>query len=96
MKCIHDAPKLKFGDSKKGNGFIEYGEECDCGQADCSSSTKDPCCDGATSLFKPNAECSANDPCCASCKIVAGNKTKLCRKAEGACDLDDYCDGKKR
>lgn len=45
-----------------GNGLVDEGEECDCGETDCSD--VNPCCDGRTCKLKWNAMCSASDPCC--------------------------------
>ena len=42
-----------------GNGVLEAGETCDCGDADCS--VRDPCCVGSTCQLKAGALCSAGE-----------------------------------
>ncbi|XP_065064665.1 uncharacterized protein LOC135690903, partial [Rhopilema esculentum] len=52
-----------------GNGVIESGEECDCGQSeDCLKNN--PCCDGSICKLRRNngAECST-ERCCSNCKF---------------------------
>jgi len=85
-----------------GNGFLEQGEQCDCGQSDCS--TIDPCCDGSICALKAGNECSIGQPCCGVttengldvCKIVSADSQKVCRtKSESnTCDVQaEMCDG---
>jgi hypothetical protein len=79
------------------NGFVEEGEECDCGLgenppagATCAG-TKDPCCTPTCTLLS-TATCSELDACCTSCQIVS-NSAQVCRGASGQCDLAETCDG---
>jgi len=89
--CLDDAPTTAWTDVPVcGNGFRESGEECDCGQTDCSL-TRDPCCHGATCRLNSWANCSADDGCCESCDILAQGVT--CRDAEGDCDIAEECNG---
>lgn len=76
--------------SKCGNGFVELGEECDCGP---KQFCKNPCCDASTCLLRPNASCATGD-CCdlTGCSLrMAGS---LCRTADDECDLPEFCTGK--
>eukprot|EP00514_Thraustochytrium_sp_LLF1b_P009575 CAMPEP_0184542302 /NCGR_PEP_ID=MMETSP0199_2-20130426/1890_1 /TAXON_ID=1112570 /ORGANISM="Thraustochytrium sp., Strain LLF1b" /LENGTH=1285 /DNA_ID=CAMNT_0026936075 /DNA_START=170 /DNA_END=4027 /DNA_ORIENTATION=+ len=79
-----------------GNGIREPGEECDCGEEDCSDI--DPCCDGNTCKLKEAATCSADEACCdkATCQPVKKSENKVCREVEDnslGCDIEEYCDG---
>merc|ERR1719410_1709574 len=78
-ECLENMPTRVFGDADCGNGFVEEGEDCDCGSGDCSS--LDPCCDGSTCQFAdPSYECgSAAGPCCESCMFVSAAAAKVCR-----------------
>uniref|UniRef100_A0A147BIC0 Putative zinc metalloproteinase n=1 Tax=Ixodes ricinus TaxID=34613 RepID=A0A147BIC0_IXORI len=72
-----------------GNGFLEAGEDCDCGPVEFC---KNPCCDAATCKFKEQAVC-AIGACCdiSTCQIKKA--ATLCRDAVTECDLPEYCDG---
>jgi hypothetical protein len=92
MTCVQNTPISQWSDVPVcGNGLVEDGEQCDCGQADCSS--LDPCCNGSTCSFLPGATCSNTQPCCESCGVVPASSNKLCRAALDSCDLAEYCDG---
>ena len=43
-----------------GNGFVEPGEQCDCGLPD---DCKNPCCDASSCMLKEDAVC-ATGQCC--------------------------------
>eukprot|EP00929_Paragymnodinium_shiwhaense_P002454 TRINITY_DN10270_c0_g5_i1.p1 TRINITY_DN10270_c0_g5~~TRINITY_DN10270_c0_g5_i1.p1 ORF type:complete len:1155 (+),score=175.60 TRINITY_DN10270_c0_g5_i1:43-3507(+) len=92
-KCLENAPTRVFGDPVCANGFVEKGEDCDCGSSDCSSI--DPCCNGQTCKFADASyECSDQaGPCCSSCKFVEAAENKVCRAAKNTCDLDEKCPG---
>ncbi|KAL2299300.1 hypothetical protein Nmel_013951 [Mimus melanotis] len=88
--CLSNMPDTKrmYGGGKCGNGYLEEGEECDCGELeDC----RNPCCDPRTCSLKPGAEC-AHGSCCHQCKLMSPGT--LCRKSSGLCDLPEYCTGK--
>ncbi|XP_035699693.1 uncharacterized protein LOC118432265 [Branchiostoma floridae] len=65
--CMADKPPQEEV-FRCGNGILDAGEECDCGNSQ-RCITSDPCCDGQICKLKQNAECSANNPCCNNCKV---------------------------
>ncbi|KAL0973809.1 hypothetical protein UPYG_G00211440 [Umbra pygmaea] len=89
-KCLFNLPNTTamYGGRRCGNGYLEDGEECDCGdEEECSS----PCCNAKNCTLKAGAEC-AHGVCCHSCKLKSPGE--LCRAPSGSCDLPEYCDGK--
>jgi hypothetical protein len=87
--CLKNKPKTLLKRSICGNGFLEAGEECDCGMpAFCHSK----CCDAKTCKLFNNATCATGE-CCnqKSCKIKKAGT--LCRKIESDCDLPEFCTG---
>uniref|UniRef100_A0AAY4DWS1 ADAM metallopeptidase domain 28 n=1 Tax=Denticeps clupeoides TaxID=299321 RepID=A0AAY4DWS1_9TELE len=71
-----------------GNGFLETGEECDCGSVkDCTN----PCCNATRCTLTAGSQCAAGD-CCENCKILSSSRE--CRKKRDDCDLPERCDGK--
>ncbi|XP_077103619.1 disintegrin and metalloproteinase domain-containing protein 19 [Siphateles boraxobius] len=89
-KCLFNPPntKLMYGGQRCGNGYLEEGEECDCGEVEeCSS----PCCNANNCTLKIGAEC-AHGVCCHDCKLKSPGV--MCRPPSGSCDLPEYCDGK--
>lgn len=89
-KCLFNLPNTRamYGGQRCGNGYLEEGEECDCGEEEeCTS----PCCNANNCTLKAGAEC-AHGVCCDNCKLK--NPGVLCRAASGPCDLPEYCDGK--
>lgn len=48
--CLYNMPNMKdlVGGKKCGNGFVEEGEECDCGEPDVSTSSSDSCLNPGT------------------------------------------------
>ncbi|KAM9236726.1 disintegrin and metalloproteinase domain-containing protein 33 [Leptosomus discolor] len=87
--CLFNLPDTKdlVVGRKCGNGFLEEGEDCDCGEVEeCTN----PCCNAHNCTLKEGAQCAHGD-CCQSCKLkVAGT---ICREAAGSCDLPEYCTG---
>lgn len=58
--CLMNKPEMIFESPTCGNGFVEKGEECDCGLArDCTN----PCCDPHSCRLNDNAKC-ATGSCC--------------------------------
>ncbi|KAJ8254698.1 hypothetical protein GJAV_G00196180 [Gymnothorax javanicus] len=89
-KCLFNPPntRVMYGGQRCGNGYLEEGEECDCGEEEeCSS----PCCNANNCTLKVGAEC-AHGVCCQDCKLKSPGV--MCRPAAGSCDLPEYCDGK--
>lgn len=67
--CLSNVPDfgLLVPPARCGNGFVEQGEECDCGAGqECS----DPCCFSHNCSLREGAQCSHGD-CCASCLVSA-------------------------
>eukprot|EP00930_Biecheleria_cincta_P096753 TRINITY_DN8854_c0_g2_i1.p1 TRINITY_DN8854_c0_g2~~TRINITY_DN8854_c0_g2_i1.p1 ORF type:complete len:1114 (-),score=144.64 TRINITY_DN8854_c0_g2_i1:210-3050(-) len=92
-RCLENKPTHVFGDPVCQNGFVEKGEDCDCGAADCSA--LDPCCNGATCSFvSSNYQCSdAAQGCCENCMHVSASANRVCRAAQNSCDLPETCPG---
>ncbi|XP_071362810.1 disintegrin and metalloproteinase domain-containing protein 19 [Trachinotus anak] len=89
-KCLFNLPNTRamYGGQRCGNGYLEDGEECDCGEEEeCTS----PCCNANNCTLKAGAEC-AHGVCCDNCKLKSPGV--LCRAPSGPCDLPEYCDGK--
>ncbi|CAL8262661.1 unnamed protein product [Lota lota] len=89
-KCLFNLPNTRamYGGQRCGNGYLEDGEECDCGdEEECTS----PCCNANNCTLKAGAEC-AHGVCCDNCKLKSPGVQ--CRAPSGSCDLPEYCDGK--
>lgn len=88
--CLYNKPKILFRPSC-GNGFIDEGEECDCGLVE---SCTNPCCNATTCKLVKGAKC-ANGDCCdrKSCEIIPKEASHVCRAAKSVCDLAEKCDG---
>ncbi|XP_016430984.1 disintegrin and metalloproteinase domain-containing protein 19-like [Sinocyclocheilus rhinocerous] len=87
--CLFNMPNMKdlVGGKRCGNGFVEEGEECDCGEPE--ECTND-CCHPSNCTLKMDAQC-AHGVCCEDCKLKQAGT--MCRGAAGACDLPEYCTG---
>ncbi|XP_052002074.1 disintegrin and metalloproteinase domain-containing protein 12-like isoform X3 [Xyrauchen texanus] len=87
--CLYNMPEVKmiYGGQKCGNGYIEEGEECDCGeQEECMN----PCCNATTCTLKGDAVC-AHGQCCENCQLKPAGTP--CREASNSCDLPEFCTG---
>ncbi|XP_019358530.1 PREDICTED: disintegrin and metalloproteinase domain-containing protein 12 isoform X3 [Gavialis gangeticus] len=87
--CLFNLPEVKesFGGQKCGNGYVEDGEECDCGEPDeCTNR----CCNATTCTLKPDAVC-AHGLCCEDCKLKPAGIS--CRDSSNSCDLPEFCTG---
>ncbi|EDW67790.2 disintegrin and metalloproteinase domain-containing protein 9 [Drosophila virilis] len=87
--CLRNKPTRLFDSPQCGNGFVEPGEQCDCGlPAHCENS----CCNAHTCMLHSNASCATGE-CCdlKTCRPkLAGS---ACRPEENECDLPEYCTG---
>ncbi|XP_069850012.1 disintegrin and metalloproteinase domain-containing protein 19 [Dipodomys merriami] len=88
--CLSNMPDTRtlYGGRRCGNGYLEDGEECDCGEED---ECDNPCCNASNCTLKEGLEC-AHGACCHNCKLVAPGT--LCREQAGQCDLPEFCTGK--
>ncbi|XP_036178974.1 disintegrin and metalloproteinase domain-containing protein 33 isoform X13 [Myotis myotis] len=87
--CLSNPPGagLRVRRARCGNGFVEDGEECDCGAG---QECPDPCCFAHNCSLRAGARCSRGD-CCASCQLKPAGAP--CRRAAGDCDLPEFCTG---
>ncbi|XP_077157342.1 disintegrin and metalloproteinase domain-containing protein 33 [Paroedura picta] len=87
--CLFNMPDTKdlVVGKKCGNGFLEDGEECDCGEME---ECMNPCCNAHNCTLKAGAEC-AHGECCHSCKLKSAGS--MCREQAGSCDLPEFCTG---
>ncbi|XP_026078693.1 disintegrin and metalloproteinase domain-containing protein 11 isoform X1 [Carassius auratus] len=86
--CLFNKPNKLFDPPECGNGFVEQGEECDCGsQLDCSRAGG-ACCKKCT--LTHDAMCS-NGLCCSRCKYE--QRGVVCRDAVNGCDVPETCTG---
>ncbi|KAM9324831.1 disintegrin and metalloproteinase domain-containing protein 12 [Gastrophryne carolinensis] len=87
--CLYNMPEVteSFGEQKCGNGYVEEGEQCDCGEPEeCTN----PCCNATTCQLTPGAVC-AHGLCCEDCKLKPGGTP--CRDSNNFCDLPEFCNG---
>uniref|UniRef100_A0A3P8TZW8 ADAM metallopeptidase domain 9b n=1 Tax=Amphiprion percula TaxID=161767 RepID=A0A3P8TZW8_AMPPE len=87
--CLRNQPSQTdvVGIAECGNGRLEDGEQCDCGQPE---ECDNQCCDPATCTFTRGSTC-AQGGCCNNCQIqVAGTP---CRESVNTCDLPEFCKG---
>ncbi|XP_067457960.1 zinc metalloproteinase-disintegrin-like VLAIP-A [Thunnus thynnus] len=87
--CLLDKPDYLslVAPSVCGNGFVERGEQCDCGTVE---ECNNPCCNATTCTLKEGSQC-AEGECCENCKILP--RSRECRRKQDECDLAEYCDG---
>ncbi|NXA52333.1 ADA22 protein, partial [Nothocercus julius] len=86
--CLFNKPTKLLDPPECGNGFVEEGEECDCGTiAECASEGGE-CCNLCT--LAAGAQCS-NGLCCRKCRFEP--KGVLCREAVNDCDIAENCTG---
>ncbi|XP_077122546.1 disintegrin and metalloproteinase domain-containing protein 19 isoform X2 [Ranitomeya variabilis] len=87
--CLSNTPDTKtlYGGARCGNGFLEEGEQCDCGDLE---QCDNPCCNATTCTLLPGADC-AHGTCCHQCRLRTPGFP--CRKTSRACDLPEFCTG---
>uniref|UniRef100_A0A3B4A2R2 Uncharacterized protein n=1 Tax=Periophthalmus magnuspinnatus TaxID=409849 RepID=A0A3B4A2R2_9GOBI len=87
--CLYNMPEVKvlYGGQKCGNGYVEEGEECDCGEPE---ECMNPCCNATTCTLKGDAVC-AHGQCCEDCMLKPAGT--LCRESSNSCDLSEFCTG---
>ncbi|XP_056152670.1 disintegrin and metalloproteinase domain-containing protein 11 [Lampris incognitus] len=86
--CLFNKPSKLLDLPECGNGYVELGEECDCGShLDCARSGG-ACCKKCT--LTHDAMCS-NGLCCRDCRYELRGVT--CREAVNDCDIPETCTG---
>nr|XP_020488246.1 disintegrin and metalloproteinase domain-containing protein 11-like isoform X1 [Labrus bergylta] len=86
--CLFNKPNKLLDPPECGNGFVELGEECDCGsQVECAR-TGGSCCKKCT--LTHDAMCS-DGLCCSACKYE--QRGVVCRDAVNNCDIPETCTG---
>ncbi|KAG9350111.1 hypothetical protein JZ751_026464, partial [Albula glossodonta] len=86
--CLFNKPIKLLDPPECGNGFVETGEECDCGsQVECSRSGG-ACCKKCT--LTHDAMCS-NGLCCRGCRYEL--RGVVCRESVNDCDIAETCTG---
>uniref|UniRef100_A0A7N8XE80 Disintegrin and metalloproteinase domain-containing protein 11-like n=2 Tax=Mastacembelus armatus TaxID=205130 RepID=A0A7N8XE80_9TELE len=86
--CLFNKPNKLLDPPECGNGFVEPGEECDCGsQVECARNGG-ACCKKCT--LTHDAMCS-NGLCCSGCKYE--QRGVVCRDAVNDCDIPETCTG---
>ncbi|XP_061120448.1 disintegrin and metalloproteinase domain-containing protein 12-like isoform X2 [Syngnathus typhle] len=87
--CLFNMPEVKvlYGGQKCGNGYVEEGEECDCGELE---ECLNPCCNATTCTLKGHAVC-AHGQCCHDCQLKPAGTP--CRGSGNSCDLPEFCTG---
>ncbi|KAJ6640238.1 Disintegrin and metalloproteinase domain-containing protein 12 [Pseudolycoriella hygida] len=90
LYCLRNKPETLLGKVECGNGFVEPGEECDCGLRE---HCQNPCCDADTCTLRSNASCATGE-CCDLSTCQLRSSGTVCRPKNGECDLPEYCNGK--
>ncbi|NXG40577.1 ADA28 protein, partial [Psilopogon haemacephalus] len=88
-KCLTNIPEVSsiVAPATCGNGFVEKGEECDCGTPE--ECTND-CCDPETCKLTAGSMC-AQGECCENCQFRQSGV--VCRAVKHDCDLAEMCTG---
>ncbi|XP_041845021.1 disintegrin and metalloproteinase domain-containing protein 22 isoform X1 [Melanotaenia boesemani] len=86
--CLFNKPLKLLDPPECGNGFVEHGEECDCGsQEECNKKGAN-CCKNCT--LTKGSNCS-NGLCCNNCQVEYMGV--VCRDAVNDCDIPEKCPG---
>uniref|UniRef100_A0A8C1J5T1 ADAM metallopeptidase domain 22 n=1 Tax=Cyprinus carpio TaxID=7962 RepID=A0A8C1J5T1_CYPCA len=84
--CLFNKPSKLLDPPECGNGFVEAGEECDCGSpAECAKEGENGC---KNCMLTQGAKCS-DGLCCKNCQFMG----VLCRDAVNDCDIPEMCTG---
>uniref|UniRef100_A0A8C2EN73 ADAM metallopeptidase domain 23a n=1 Tax=Cyprinus carpio TaxID=7962 RepID=A0A8C2EN73_CYPCA len=84
--CLFNKPSKLFEDTECGNGYVEVGEECDCGpREECIKE----CCKKCS--LSNGAHCS-DGPCCNNTCLFYP-RGYSCRYAVNDCDISEMCSG---
>ncbi|XP_058263141.1 disintegrin and metalloproteinase domain-containing protein 11 isoform X1 [Hemibagrus wyckioides] len=92
--CLFNKPTKLLDPPECGNGYVEQGEECDCGSQVCvcvrqeCSRAGGACCKKCT--LTHDAMCS-NGLCCNRCRYE--QRGVVCRDAVNDCDIPETCPG---
>ncbi|XP_040609389.1 disintegrin and metalloproteinase domain-containing protein 23 isoform X1 [Mesocricetus auratus] len=85
--CLFNRPTKLFEPTECGNGYVEAGEECDCGfHVECYG----VCCKKCS--LSNGAHCS-DGPCCNNTSCLFQSRGYECRDAVNSCDITEYCTG---
>ncbi|XP_060104444.1 disintegrin and metalloproteinase domain-containing protein 22 isoform X8 [Heteronotia binoei] len=86
--CLFNKPSKLLDPPVCGNGFVEAGEECDCGiPTECAAEGGD-CCSNCS--LTATSQCS-DGLCCKKCQFE--EKGVMCREAVNDCDIPERCTG---
>ncbi|XP_064410139.1 disintegrin and metalloproteinase domain-containing protein 22 [Latimeria chalumnae] len=86
--CLFNKPVKLLDPPECGNGFVEVGEECDCGSPVECSREGEECCKKCT--LTQGSKCS-DGLCCKDCQFKP--KGVECREAVNDCDIAETCIG---
>ncbi|XP_015217483.1 disintegrin and metalloproteinase domain-containing protein 11 isoform X2 [Lepisosteus oculatus] len=86
--CLFNKPAQLLEAPECGNGFVETGEECDCGSPLECAKNGGACCKKCT--LTHDAMCSSG-LCCRGCKYEM--RGVVCRDAVNDCDIPETCTG---
>ncbi|XP_038635161.1 disintegrin and metalloproteinase domain-containing protein 11 isoform X2 [Scyliorhinus canicula] len=86
--CLFNKPHKLVDPQECGNGYVEMGEECDCGTTAECEKVGGNCCKKCT--LTHNAMCS-NGLCCRGCQHEP--RGVICRQAVNDCDVAETCTG---
>ncbi|XP_029444649.1 disintegrin and metalloproteinase domain-containing protein 22 isoform X2 [Rhinatrema bivittatum] len=86
--CLFNKPSKLLDPPECGNGFVEAGEECDCGTIGECASEGAECCKKCT--LTQDSLCS-DGLCCKKCQFEL--KGVVCREAVNDCDIPESCTG---
>ncbi|MFT7816281.1 disintegrin and metalloproteinase domain-containing protein 22 isoform X2 [Arapaima gigas] len=86
--CLFNKPLKLLDPPECGNGFVEPGEECDCGSPTECQKEGENCCKKCT--LTQGSKCS-DGLCCKNCQLEFMGV--ICRDAVNDCDIPENCTG---